>query len=461
MSTAPTGQTFFDNGFGDTVGAVRAALAGAAAEARAALDFLPPSLRLELVALGLALLGAFVAWAALRLIDRLARRAFRRKRAHLGLRLVARRLRRPLKVALVLAALLAAGTVQPSTTGVTEILVDLAPAIAIAIGGWALMAAIHAWADLAERRWRMDVEDNLFARKQRTQFTVLRWTSQILVTLITLGAMALTVPAVRDVAPSLFASAGVAGVVLGIAARPLLSNLIAGVQIALTQPIRLEDAVVIEGEWGWIEEIHSTYVIVRIWDWRRLIIPLAHFVERPFENWTREQGNILGAVHWHVDYTAPVQAIRDKVREVAEASELWDGRAVVLQVIDATPETLELRALVSARTAPRSWDLRCEVREKIAVWLQAEHPDALPRTRAELRSSGVLEPRPVAEAEVPAERLPRGPEAANPPDPRAADAETDAPAPMTGDDRAATEPAEGQDALPLDEGRRRVAKSEI
>jgi small-conductance mechanosensitive channel len=188
---------------------------------------------------------------------------------------------------------------------------------------------------------------------------------------------------------SLFASAGVAGLVAGLAARPLLSSLIAGVQIAMTQPIRIDDAVVVENEWGWIEEITSTYVVIKLWDWRRLIVPLSYFIEKPFQNWTREGAAIIGSVFLYVDYAAPVERVREKLNEIVKASRLWDGRVVNLQVSDAKDHAIELRALVSARTSPLAWDLRCEVREKLIAFLRDEYPEALPRQRADLDLRGL------------------------------------------------------------------------
>ena len=170
----------------------------------------------------------------------------------------------------------------------------------------------------------------------------------------------------------------------GLAARPLLSSLIAGVQIAMTQPIRIDDAVVVENEWGWIEEITSTYVVIKLWDWRRLIVPLSYFIEKPFQNWTREGAAIIGSVFLYVDYAVPVDRVREKLSEIVKASRLWDGRVVNLQVSDAKDHAIELRALVSARTSPLAWDLRCEVREKLIAFLRDEYPQALPRQRADL-----------------------------------------------------------------------------
>ena len=256
--------------------------------------------------------------------------------------------------------------------------------LVIALIGWTVIVVINLLSDLRARRYRGDLEDNLTARKFLTQIRVLQRTGAVFVGIVTLGVILMTFESVKEYGAGIFASAGAAGLVLGLAARPVLSNLIAGIQIAITQPMRIEDAVIVEGEWGWIEEIAATYVVVRIWDWRRLIVPLSYFIEKPFQNWTRESGSIIGSVFWHVDYRVPMESFREKMKEVVKASDFWDGQVVVLQVTEANRQTLELRGLMSASTSPRAWDLRCEVREKMIVWLQEEHPEALPRLRAEL-----------------------------------------------------------------------------
>jgi small-conductance mechanosensitive channel len=164
----------------------------------------------------------------------------------------------------------------------------------------------------------------------------------------------------------------------------LLSNLIAGVQIAITQPIRIEDAVIIENEWGWVEDIASTYVVIRLWDWRRMVVPLSYFIERPFQNWTRDAASLIGSVILHVDYAADVTRIRKYLEQAVRETKLWDGAVVNLQVVDTDARTIQLRALVSARNAPASWDLRCEIREALVAFLQREMPQALPRERADI-----------------------------------------------------------------------------
>lgn len=262
----------------------------------------------------------------------------------------------------------------------------------IGLVGWAMMTATDTAAGLYLRRFKMDAEDNLLARKHVTQVRVLKRAGDVVILLFTVAIAAMTFPTIREYGVSLLASAGVAGIVAGFAARPVLANLIAGIQIAVTQPIRLEDAVVVEGEWGWIEEITGTYVVIRIWDWRRLIVPLTYFTENSFQNWTRETGAIIGSVFLHVDYRAPVEAIRERATEIARASRNWDGRVINVQVTDVLPTTLQIRVLCSARTSPVAWDLRCEMREKLIRFLQEDHPEALPRQRAELAGGRAPEP---------------------------------------------------------------------
>jgi small-conductance mechanosensitive channel len=233
-------------------------------------------------------------------------------------------------------------------------------------------------------RFRLDVADNLTARKHITQVRVFKRIVDTLIIVVAVGTALMTFDSVRQYGVSLFASAGAAGLIVGLAARPLLSNLIAGVQIAVTQPIRIDDAVIVENEWGWVEEIASTFVVIRLWDLRRMVVPLSHFIEKPFQNWTREGAAILGTVTLHVDYAADVDRIRNALTQVVQESKLWDGKVVNLQVTEASPRSMELRALVSATNASLAWDLRCEVREKLIAFLKAEMPESLPRDRTEV-----------------------------------------------------------------------------
>ncbi len=257
----------------------------------------------------------------------------------------------------------------------------------IASTSWLLIALTRVVNDLLAVKYRVGERDDLRARQVQTQVQVFRHVGTAILAIITLGAMLMTFPQIRSLGASIFASAGLAGVVLGLAARPTFSNMIAGIQIALTEPIRLEDVVIVEGEWGWIEEIRNTFVVVRIWDLRRLIVPLTYFIEHPFENWTRQTADILGTVFIHTDYTVPVEELRQELHRTLKASGMWDGKAWGLQVTDADAHTVELRALMSAPDSPTAWNLRCHVREQLITFLQEHHPDCLPRVRAELEEA--------------------------------------------------------------------------
>jgi small-conductance mechanosensitive channel len=244
--------------------------------------------------------------------------------------------------------------------------------------GWAAAIALDIGVEIYLRRFRTDTEDNLLARKHVTQMRILQRVAKTLLAIITAAVALMTFDSVRQYGVSLFASAGAAGLILGLAARPVLSNLLAGIQIAVTQPIRVEDQVVVEGETGWIETITSTYVVVRIWDLRRMIVPLTYFIEKPFQNWTYESAQQIGSVLLRVDYTVSVDRLRQKLHEIVQQSPLWDGKVAELQVTDITTDTVELRALASARTPAQTWNLRCEVREQLAAFLRAEYHQRLP-----------------------------------------------------------------------------------
>ncbi len=231
----------------------------------------------------------------------------------------------------------------------------------------------------------VDVVDNLRARQIQTQSRVLLRTLSFFVLLIGAAGMLMTFPAARQFGASLLASAGLAGLAVGFAARPVLANLIAGIQIAVTQPIRLDDVVIVENEWGRIEEITGTYVVVRIWDDRRLVVPLQYFIEKPFQNWTRRNSSLIGSVFLWVDYTLPLEPLREELRRLcSEVPELWDGRVCVLQVTDTTEKSIQLRVLVSSPDSSRNWDLRCHLRETLIGFVQRQYPHCLPQLRADL-----------------------------------------------------------------------------
>lgn len=290
----------------------------------------------------------------------------------------------PLRLALIVLALGLVVRIAPIGEAAATIFGNILNLAFIALLGWTAITAVQISSQVYLRGFTLDAEDNLLARKHVTQIRILTRAAEILIVIMTVAAAMMSFEQVRQYGVSLFASAGVAGLAIGLAARPLLSNLIAGVQIAVAQPIRLDDVVFLENEYGTIEEITTTYVVIKLWDWRRMVVPLSYFIEKPFQNWTRETSALIGSVFLYVDYTVPVEKVREKLMEVARASPLWDGRVVVLQVSDATKDhAVELRALLSARSAPAAWDLRCEVREKLIAFLQEEYPGALPRTRQE------------------------------------------------------------------------------
>lgn len=300
---------------------------------------------------------------------------------HPNVRVLFTQTKGPLRLALIVFALSIALPLAPIDTTLANSLSGAMHVAFIALLGWIAMVAVEIFTQIYLSRFRIDTEDNLLARKHVTQVGILKRAADVLIFIITLGFALMSFEEVRQYGVSLFASAGVAGIAVGLAARPLLSNLIAGVQIAMAQPIRIDDAVIVEGEWGTIEEITTTYVIIKLWDWRRMVVPLSYFIEKPFQNWTRETAALIGAVHLYLDYNAPIDELREKLNQIARESSLCDDRVVVLQVSDAKEHTIEVRALVSARSAPATWDLRCEVREKLIAFLRTEYPDALPRTR--------------------------------------------------------------------------------
>ncbi|RYF07320.1 MAG: mechanosensitive ion channel family protein [Comamonadaceae bacterium] len=265
----------------------------------------------------------------------------------------------------------------------------------IACTTWLAIAAIRGLASGIIARHPADVEDNLQARRIATQARVLARTAMTGAFMAGLSLMLMTFPGARQVGASLLASAGVVGLVAGIAARPVFSNMIAGLQIALAQPIRIDDVLIIEGEWGRVEEITGTYVVLRIWDERRLIIPLQWFIENPFQNWTRTSSEILGTVFLYADYRLPLDPLRAELDRILETAPEWDKRVKVLQLTDVTERTIQIRVLVSARSSGLAFDLRCRVREGLVTYIQRQYPDCLPQVR------GPADAVPRSEAAVP------------------------------------------------------------
>ncbi|MCP8466267.1 mechanosensitive ion channel family protein [Pseudomonas sp. ZM23] len=256
----------------------------------------------------------------------------------------------------------------------------------IAVLTWLGLRLVRSLRTSILRLHPVTVSDNLRARRVHTQVMVLERLLSGLVLILGIAAMLMTFPAASQFGASLLASAGLAGLAVGFAAKPVLGNLIAGLQIALTQPIRLDDVVIVQGEWGRIEEITGTFVVVRIWDDRRLVVPLQWFIENPFQNWTRATSNITGALILWVDYRTPLEPLRQELDRLCKSTSLWDGRVSVLQAIECSETAVQLRVLVSAADSSRNWDLRCFLREHLLLFITTRYPQSLPLVRAAMLS---------------------------------------------------------------------------
>lgn len=288
----------------------------------------------------------------------------------------------PIRYILPLMGLQIVWNSAPADLHMIEMVRHLNSLLLIVVITWLGMQSIGGIGEAIVALHPVDTEDNLQARRIHTQTQVISRMLMFLVMLIGLSSILITFPSVRQIGVSLLASAGVAGLVAGIAARPVLGNLIAGLQIALTQPIRLDDVVIVQGEWGWIEEITSTYVVARLWDQRRLVVPLQWFIENPFQNWTRINSQITGTIFLWVDYRMPLEPLRDETHRICAAAHEWDGRVCLLQVTDTTESAVQLRVLVSSIDSPHNWDLRCLVREALLSFIQKNYPEYLPTVRA-------------------------------------------------------------------------------
>lgn len=249
--------------------------------------------------------------------------------------------------------------------------------------GWFAISVVYVIQSLLYRRFDITAENNVTARRFHTQFGLFRRVVIIFIVVVTVAACAYTFHDDRFLraGTGLLASAGLASLVLASAAKPTVGNFLAGLQIALTQPIRIDDVVIVSGEWGKIEEITSAYVVVKIWDMRRLIVPLSYFIENNFQNWTRESSEILGTAFLYLDYSVPVEPLRQRLQQIAENAAQWDGKVCGLQVTDLKEQTMELRCLVSSRNASENFDLRCIVREEMMAFVREHYPDSFPKTR--------------------------------------------------------------------------------
>jgi len=253
----------------------------------------------------------------------------------------------------------------------------------IAATAWIIIGIVRAGEDMLLQYLDLGSQDNLRARKMYTQMIVFGRLASIAIGILAFSLILLNFEQFRRIGTGLLASVGVAGIIIGLAAQRTVGTLLAGVQLAISQPIRLDDVLVVEGEWGRVEEITFTYVVVRIWDSRRLILPTTYFLEKPFQNWTRVSSDLLGTVYLYLDYGVPLEELRDKLHEFLEASPNWDGRVWGLQVTNCSEKAMEVRALMSAKNSGSAWDLRCEIREKLLEYLRSNYPDSLPRIRLE------------------------------------------------------------------------------
>jgi len=303
----------------------------------------------------------------------------------------ARRIERRVAIFLFTLALALAGRLfAPDTIdeSVVDTIRQFFRLVLIAELGWLLAGVAGLLFAQAVRRYPMDVADNRVARRVRTQVTIIRRLTSVLIALVTVGAMLLTFPGVQALGASLLASAGLVGVVAGVAAQSTLAGLFAGLQLAFSDAIRVDDVVVVNGEWGRIEEITLTYVVLRIWDDRRLVLPSTYFTTNPFENWTRRDSALVGSVELDLDWRVSPAAVRGELERILADHALWDGRSWNVQVTDATGGLVRVRVLVSAADSGALWDLRCSVRERLVEWVRVHAPDALPLQRLQLQAKG-------------------------------------------------------------------------
>ncbi len=299
--------------------------------------------------------------------------------------IIVERSRGPARVLLPLFALM---IVVPSLTfpaPILEVAQHLISLVLIGAIAWLAVNGTLGGRDMIMSRYDTEARDNLKARAVQTELTVMVKIIMVVVIVIAMATMLMTFSRIRQVGVSILASAGLIGIILGFAAQRTLATIFAGLQIALTQPFRINDVVIVEGQYGWIEEITLTYVVVKVWDLRRLIVPVSQFLEKPFENWTRVSSNLLGTVFLYTDYTVPVEEVRQRLLEILQGSDKWDQRAWGVQVTNANERTMELRALVSAADSAALFDLRCEVREKLLAFLQTSYPESFPRVRGDIR----------------------------------------------------------------------------
>jgi len=340
------------------------------------------------VAIATAILAALVITAVAALIFRLIGR--RREWA----RVLVQRVRVPFRIVVLVGALwLAVGGYLETSDQVDQIVGFTFRALFIAAATWLVCALLYYGEEIAATHYRVDVRDNRVARRVRTQLRMLRRIGVVIIIVCAIGTVLLSIPGAATVGASLFASAGLLSVVAGLAAQSTLANIFAGMQLAFNNALRVDDVVIVEGEWGKIEEITLTYIVVHIWDDRRMVLPSTYFTTTPFQNWTRHNSELLGQIDFDLDWRVNPAAMREELNHIVENTDLWDRRAVVLQVTDAVGGFVRVRVLVTAQDAPTLFDLRCLVRENLIDWVNAENPEALPLSRVEVRQEAEATPK--------------------------------------------------------------------
>lgn len=289
--------------------------------------------------------------------------------------------------ALPLVVLIVGLPLLPSTPDTEPLINTTVSLLVIGAVALVLFQVVQAAEQLILAQYESESGDQFRARKIRTQVTVLKKIVVVIISVFALASMLMVFESVRQFGTSILASAGVAGIIIGLAAQRSIATLLAGFQVALTRPIRIDDVVIVENEWGRIEDITLTFVVVCIWDQRRLILPINYFMEKPFQNWTSTSSDILGTVFLHVDYTMPIEPLREELDRILEKSEFWNGKLRSILVTDAKEHTLEVRAMASAADGDQAWFLRCEIREKLIKFIRENHPQSLPRLRAALQNA--------------------------------------------------------------------------
>ena len=340
-------------------------------------DWLPEWAVIVLVTAGFVAGG----WVAHKIVFMILRRVV--KNRDVFWRGVVERARKKLRVMMILIGIGIGVTVSPMDPAPSADIREVLRFLFVLTLGWLASGLLDMWSVMHLKRYNIAVEDNLLARKHLTQTRILQRVAKVILFIVTVGLALMTIAGFRQWGVSLLASAGVVGIIAGLALQPILTNMVAGIQIALTQPIRLDDAVIVENEWGNVEEITATYVVVKLWDWRRMVLPLSYFISTPFQNWTRENARLIGSAFFYVDYEAPIDRLRTAFEGIVKASKLWDGDVQVMQVTDITARVLQVRCLASARSAGVAFDLRCEIREKLMAFMRDECREALPRDRLE------------------------------------------------------------------------------